>query len=136
MNNVLKKIQFIPFLLAISPILALLNKGFSVFLVYEYYLPIFVMIICYFLTRNVLADPAKKTVTVRKDDVKYILLTVVLPIAIVLIIAMMPWTAETTARCQFKRNGERVCNAKATHGNLCEYHFRMLDDIYNDLIGG
>lgn len=44
-------------------------------------------------------------------------------------------SSDTYATCQFKRNGVKVCSNKATRGQLCEYHFKMLDDTYNDLIG-
>ena len=38
--------------------------------------------------------------------------------------------------CQYKNNnGSRTCTNKATRGQLCEYHFKMLDDIYNDIAG-
>ena len=43
-------------------------------------------------------------------------------------------SSDNYATCQFKRNGVKVCNNKATRGQLCEYHFKMLDDTYNDLI--
>lgn len=37
--------------------------------------------------------------------------------------------------CQYKNsNGTRTCTNKATRGELCEYHFKMLDDIYNGII--
>lgn len=37
--------------------------------------------------------------------------------------------------CKFKNSdGEMICNNKPTKGELCEYHFNMLDDIYNDLV--
>ena len=35
-------------------------------------------------------------------------------------------------QCQFKKNGHLVCGSKATKGDLCSYHFNMLNDIYND----
>lgn len=34
--------------------------------------------------------------------------------------------------CMFKNSdGSRTCTSKATKGRLCDYHFNMLDDIYN-----
>lgn len=37
--------------------------------------------------------------------------------------------------CQFKENGQKNCTNEATKGKLCEYHYNMLDDIYNDFVG-
>lgn len=37
--------------------------------------------------------------------------------------------------CRFKSGGVYVCNNKATRGQLCEYHFNYLDDIYNEFAG-
>ena len=37
--------------------------------------------------------------------------------------------------CQYKdSNGKRTCTREATRGSLCEYHFKMLDDTYNDFV--
>ena len=44
-------------------------------------------------------------------------------------------SSDTYTTCQFKRNGVKVCSNKATRGQLCDYHFKMLDDTYNDLFG-
>ena len=42
---------------------------------------------------------------------------------------------DRTGLCQFKVGGEYVCNAKATNGNYCEYHYNYLNDAYNSLFG-
>ena len=40
----------------------------------------------------------------------------------------------STSRCQFKdSDGVRRCTNEATHGELCDYHFKMLNDTYNDM---
>lgn len=38
-------------------------------------------------------------------------------------------------KCKYKVGGEYVCSKPATHGNLCEEHYKYLDDTYNNLIG-
>lgn len=38
------------------------------------------------------------------------------------------------AKCQFKNSdGSRTCTSTATHGQLCDYHYQLLDDTYNDI---
>ena len=44
-------------------------------------------------------------------------------------------SSSPSVTCQFKNsNGTRTCTNKATRGELCEYHFQMLDDIYHDFV--
>ena len=43
--------------------------------------------------------------------------------------------AYSSGMCNFKNNnGERTCTGRSTHGQLCDFHFNMLDDAYNDLV--
>ena len=45
-------------------------------------------------------------------------------------------STESSNKCQFKdSSGNRSCTNTATHGQLCDYHFNMLNDTYNDLVG-
>lgn len=38
--------------------------------------------------------------------------------------------------CGFKNSdGTQTCTNKATRGQLCEYHFNMLNDTYNEMVG-
>ena len=40
-----------------------------------------------------------------------------------------------TKKCQFKNSdGTKTCNNEATHGDLCDYHFNYLNDIYNSYV--
>lgn len=44
--------------------------------------------------------------------------------------------SSSKSTCQFKdSNGNRSCSNSATHGQLCDYHFNMLNDTYNSLVG-
>lgn len=41
----------------------------------------------------------------------------------------------SVSRCQFKdSDGNRSCTNEATHGQLCDYHFNMLNDTYNSMV--
>ena len=43
-------------------------------------------------------------------------------------------TTSTASKCQFKdSDGNRSCTNEATHGQLCDYHFNMLNDTYNSM---
>ena len=45
-------------------------------------------------------------------------------------------SSSSTSKCQYKNSsGQRTCSNKATRGQLCDYHFNMLNDIYNDIVG-
>ena len=43
-------------------------------------------------------------------------------------------SSTTKSTCQFKNSdGTRTCTNEATHGQLCDYHFNMLNDTYNSM---
>ena len=43
-------------------------------------------------------------------------------------------SSQEKAKCQFKdSDGSRNCTNEATRGQLCDYHFKLLDDTYKDL---
>jgi len=45
-------------------------------------------------------------------------------------------SSTSKATCQYKNSdGTRTCTNPATHGQLCDYHFKLLDDTYNYMNG-
>lgn len=40
-----------------------------------------------------------------------------------------------TGKCKYKEGGKYVCNNSATNGQLCQKHYKYLNDTYNSLVG-